>query len=145
MTGSARVRRAPHLVCYWSDEGMVFTNYSTNSSVVGDALVSHVLSRCTDWTTVRCLRDQLRGMTPRAVDDLVAYLIEQRLLLRWRHRPDPRDRALDSWKNWNPAAGFFHFSTKDLRPPRDPERAEQALRDEANTGGAPAVRKRYPR
>jgi SagB-type dehydrogenase family enzyme len=143
MRGSIHVRRARHLASYWTDEGMVITNYATSSSVVADALVSHVLCHCGDWTSVQQLRDRLKGIPRASVDGLIASMLEQRLLVRSGDRPDPRERALDSWSDWNPAAGFFHFSTKNLQPPVDGEATEQALREQAAERGTPPALKRY--
>jgi SagB-type dehydrogenase family enzyme len=70
-------------------------------------------------------------------------MLERHLLVRSDDRPDPRERALDSWADWNPAAGFFHLSTKDLPPPANRERAELALRDDAIKAGSPPALKRY--
>jgi SagB-type dehydrogenase family enzyme len=145
MKRSVQVRRARHLISYWTDEGMVIANYATSSSVIGDGLVSHVLGLCADWTSVQQIRVRLKGIAPRIVDGLVASMLEQHLLVRSDERPDPRERALDSWNGWNPAAGFFHFSTKNLAAPVNRERAEQALRDEARAVGTPPALKRYPR
>ncbi len=80
MRGSVRVKRARHLVSYWTDEGMVITSYATGSSVVADALVSHVLAQCGDWTSVQALRDRLTGIPRATVDDLVRAMIEQDVL-----------------------------------------------------------------
>src|SRR6202008_2565251 len=113
MKTGVTVRRARHLVSYWTDEGMVITNYATNSSVVGDALVAHILGHCAEWTSIPDLRARLTGIPQRSIDGLVAAMIKQRLLLRSDGRSAPRERALDTWSDWNPAAGFFHFSTKD--------------------------------
>lgn len=143
MNGSTRVRRSRHLVSYWTDEGIVITNYATASSVVGDALVSHVLNLSGDWTNLRKLRERLKGVPTRTVDELVQSMIDEHLLVRDGDRLDKRERALETWNAWNPAAGFFHFSTKDQTPPSNPERAEQALQREAQTRGMPAPVKRY--
>lgn len=145
MNRVTRVRRSRHLVSYWTDEGIVITNYATGSSVVGDALVSHVLNLSGDWTNLRTLRERLEGVPARTVDELVQSMIDEHLLVRDGDRLDRRERALDTWNAWNPAAGFFHFSTKDQTPPANPAPAEQALQREAQTRGVPAPVKRYQR
>ena len=144
MRGSDRVKRARHLVSYWMDEGMVITNYAAGSSVVADALVSHVLAQCGDWTSVQALRDRLTGIPQATVDGVVRSMIERALLLRSGDTVDPREAALNTWNDWNPAAGYFHFSTKNLNPPANGEQAEQALREEALTRGAAAVNEAVP-
>jgi SagB-type dehydrogenase family enzyme len=145
MNQDTKVRRSRHLVSYWSDEGIVITNYATGSSVVADALVSHVLNLSGDWTNVRTLRERLTGVSTRTIDDLVRSMLDEHLLHRAGDRPDKRERALETWSAWNPAAGFFHFSTKDQTPPPNPAPAEQALQREARATGVPAPIKRYQR
>ena len=145
MTGTAKVRRARHLVSYWSDEGIVITNYATRTSVVADALVPHVLSLCSDWITIKTLREQFKGASKRGVDALVKSMLEQHLLVQENDAAERRERLADSWADWNPAAGFFHLSTKDLPAPVNRERAEEVLQAEARTRGLPAPIKRYPR
>jgi SagB-type dehydrogenase family enzyme len=140
-----QVRRARHLASFWTDEGMVFANYATGSSAVGDALVSHLLDGCAEWTSMTALRARFKGVAARDLDRLVRSMIEHRLLVTADARPDPRERAMDSWRAWNPAAGFFHFSTKNMKPPANRERAERALRTEAAAAGTPPATKRYPR
>ena len=144
MNRSIQVRRSPHLVAYWTDEGFVITNYATGASVVADALVSRVLDLCANWTSVRALREQLQGLRATAVSQLVTSMLDARLLLRRGARARREERALGAWEHWNPAAGFFHFSTKNVSPPANRERAEQALRQEAASSGMPSKIKVYP-
>ena len=143
MKVSLQVRRARHLVSYWTDEGMVITNYATSSSAIADALVCHVLAQCQGWTSLRQLRDRLPGIPIGTIKSLVASMLELQLLAQSGHAPDRRERALDSWDGWNPAAGFFHLSTKDLPSPVNGEKAEQALRDKATRVAPPAPVKVY--
>jgi len=50
---------------------------------------------------------------------------------------------MDMWQPWNPAAGFFHMSTRDVRF-IDPLETARALRRKARTTPPPAPVKRYP-
>jgi SagB-type dehydrogenase family enzyme len=145
MNGEVRVRRVRHLVSYWTDEGMVIANYATGAAVVADALVVHVLGHCPDWTAVTELRARLKGIRPGEVNALIKSMVARGLLVRSGDPVDPRDRALETWAHWNPAAGFFHFSTKDPGGPPDAEDAEGVLRAEAGAGSLPPATKRYPR
>jgi SagB-type dehydrogenase family enzyme len=141
---SIQVRRSPHLVAYWTDEGFVIANYASGASVLADALASRVLDLCAAWTPIRALRKQLHGLGAAEVHDLVTSMLDARLLLRRGARLSRQERALAGWQHWNPAAGFFHFSTKNVPPPANRERAEQALRDEAAATGMPPKTKDYP-
>lgn len=143
MRAAARVRRSRHLVAYWTDEGAVITNYAAGTVVVADALVSHVLGLCGRWIRLDAIRHALSGVPGRDVDRLVESMLVERLLVRASDREDPVDKALDTWNAWNPAAGFFHISTKDQTPPADPGPAERALQREARLRGMPPSIKSY--
>jgi SagB-type dehydrogenase family enzyme len=143
MNGRVEVRRARHLISFWREDSIVTRNYATGGAAQGDALVPYVLSLCTNWTTVATLRRQLPSMRPRRVDDLVTALISHGLLVRADRPEDPRERALDSWQHWNPEAGFFHFSTRNLPVPPRPEEAERRLIQERQMSGSPGQTKRY--
>jgi SagB-type dehydrogenase family enzyme len=145
MKARLKVRRSGHLVSYWTDEGMVITNYATGAAVIADALVSHVLGYCSDWIDAQQLRERLPGIPPATMTRLVKSMIEQQLLVSSNGETEPRMRALDTWHAWNPAAGFFHFSTKDVARARDPEHRERVLRQSARAQGVPPARKTYPR
>ncbi len=139
------VRRSRHLVSYWAGGGLVLVNYATNSSCRANALVVHVLDLCDDWTAIPALVRQVTAMPPRAVRTLVQAMIGAGLLARSDAPEDPREKQLDSWGAWNPAAGFFHFSTKNVAPPADLQRAEEGLREVYAASGSPERFKRYPR
>ena len=121
----------------------MITNYAMRKSVVADALVHHVLNLCSDWITIKTLRQHLSAVPRREVDALAESMLEQHLLVQPGDRAERRERRLGGWNEWNPAAGLFHFSTKDVPAPRNRERAEHALRTEAKAGGLPAPIKRY--
>jgi SagB-type dehydrogenase family enzyme len=130
-------------VSYWGDGGIVTCNFAAGERVLGDALVTHVLTLCGDWTTVAELRRQLEGMRKQDTDKLLDQMLRHRLLVRVGDPEDPRERALDSWGAWNPAAGFFHFTTKNLPVPADREASERRLIEEKRTQGSPPPVKRY--
>lgn len=138
-----KLRRSKHLVSYWTDRGAVITNYATGQSVLADSLVAYVLTLCGDWTPVAELRRHLTGVRKGTIDPLLRSMVKHSLLVRSDARADPRERALEIWADWNPAAGFFHFTTKNLPVPRNRERAEAALRKERQTRGSPPMVKRY--
>jgi SagB-type dehydrogenase family enzyme len=98
---------------------------------------------CGSWISLDAIRHALNGIPGRHVDRLVQSMLVERLLLRAGDREDPVDRALETWNAWNPAAGFFHFSTKDQTPPADPAPAERALQREARLRGMPPSIKSY--
>ena len=72
-------------------------------------------------------------------------MVERNLLIRSDCPQDANERAMDGWNGWNPAAGFFHASTRNTPVTRNRVAAEGALREAYARDGAPASIKRYPR
>jgi SagB-type dehydrogenase family enzyme len=138
-----RLRRSPHLISYLHGDGIVTRNYATGHAVIGDPLVSSVLCLSAEWTTVPAISRQLPGISKRAVAELVESMVAQRLLICEGAAPDPREVACDSWQSWNPAAGFFHFSTKNMGAPSDPDAAERRLQEKRRVHEPPPKVKRY--
>lgn len=139
-----RVRRSRHLVSYWIGGALVFTNYATGASVVGDPMTTFVLTVCEDWTTLAALEKIVTAMPRATLRALLRTMVVKSLMVRSDRPEDPRDTALRTWDDWNPAAGLFHFTTKDMAPPPDLESAEQALRADYAATGSPDRFKRYP-
>jgi SagB-type dehydrogenase family enzyme len=52
---------------------------------------------------------------------------------------------MESWTGWNPAAGFFHFSTKDTEFAPDPKQAFEELKRRAKQDPMPLPLKSYPK
>ncbi len=146
MTNDAlQLRRSRYLVSYWTDEGMVTVNYAAGTAVINDAIVTHALSLCSNWTPAAELRRRLAPVVGRGADRLVRSMIKRNLLDRSDRTDDPRESALETWGAWNPAASFFHLTTKNVRGPRDRAARERQLRVEYAAHGAPPKTKRYPR
>lgn len=106
-----RYRRSPHLVGYWSGE-LTLYNYETRRANRATALAVELLDFFGAPRTVAEARRRFRRLPAREVDRAVSALARHRLLDRVEGRG--RGSALDAWTSWNPAAGFFHFSTKDV-------------------------------
>jgi SagB-type dehydrogenase family enzyme len=106
-------RRSPHLVSYWADGRLVFHNFATGSRAAGTALTIGLLDYFDTWRSAVSLleRSTLPGATLRAA---LKTLVNCSLLQESGGRPQPVERQMEQWATWNPAAGFFHFSTKDL-------------------------------
>ena len=145
MARPVKVRRSAHLVSYWTDEGMVTCNYAAGTAVLNDAVVTHALSVCTDWTPVSELRRRLQPVVHGSPDRLIRSMVERALLVRSDRPEDPRVRAAATWGPWNPAASFFHLTTKNVRGPRNRQARERLLRDKFDREGTPPAMKRYPR
>src|SRR5687768_3940835 len=106
-----RFRRSPHLVGYWTSEGFVLQNFVSGRRVAAGPLAVELLGFCEDWTT----RDQLAAQFPQHTAALLERAIRVLIRCTLLDRSDqPVVRSLETWAPWNPAAGFFHFSTKDV-------------------------------
>jgi SagB-type dehydrogenase family enzyme len=135
-------RRSPHLVSYWTDEQLVFHNYATGKRAAGTALTIGLLDYFHDWRRCGPLLAQSTlpcGELRTALRALVASS-----LLQQSNRPThPAERAMEAWANWNPAAGFFHFSTKDVPFEQDESEAFAFLAKRAAERPAPPTTKTY--
>ena len=139
---AALFRRAPSLICYWKGGELVLENYLTGKRVTGDPLVFTLLNFFGEWKPIEDLfahaPDYGRGSLRKAVAELVSYSLLERTR---RAYGDP----LNSWEEWNPAAGFFHFSTKDVPISTGPGAERRFLRMRAQKAPMPAPGKHYPR
>jgi SagB-type dehydrogenase family enzyme len=140
---TAFYRRSPHLVSYWRRGRLVFHNFATGSRVAGTALTIGLLDYFDTWRNADTLLAHSRlpaAQARRAIRRLVAAtLLEQSTRVR------PVERAMDAWSDWNPAAGFFHFSTKDVRYTIDDAATDAFLAERVSGRTIPAPVKRYPR
>src|SRR5947209_1758949 len=115
VTGAVRLRRSPHLVCYWqADDRLVVHNYAGGVRVIANAAAIDVLTFCGIWRSPRVIRQRFSGYPRKSIDRLLADLIRRGLLHRSDRQPAAAERAAAAWRDWNPAAGFFHLSTKDM-------------------------------
>src|SRR5829696_4221028 len=109
------LRRARSLVSYWEDERLLVENYATAGRVSADPLALEILHFFSGWRSVDALLAHLRDYEPTSLRRVVAAL-EHHTLLERSHQPaDTRAVAMEQWGPWNPAAGFFHLSTKNVR------------------------------
>jgi SagB-type dehydrogenase family enzyme len=136
-------RRAPHLVCYWASDRLVIHNYATAIRVAASPIVSRLLHVCGGWQSLDAIGSELRECTAGTLRSAVDDLVEHSLLIRSDQKPAGGERAMQQWEPWNPAAGFFHFSTKDSRYPEHPAAAARLWRDRGPTSRMPSAVKTY--
>ena len=145
MSRAARAlyRRSPHLVFYWKDGTFVAHNYASRTRVVAQPIVCDVLHFFDQWRS----HDELLADKPRLrqtdLTQLLDMLVRRSLLLRNDRAPHPAEQLMDTWGDWNPAAGFFHHSTQDLDY-ADLDTIERMTRVKARTIPMPDPIKRYP-
>jgi SagB-type dehydrogenase family enzyme len=114
--GFLYLRRSPFLLSYWLDSSLVFENYLTRNKVTASPELAAVLHFFSGWKNIEEVFRHFPGYSPKSLLEAVRHLLRETLLEASRE-PNPRDEekraALRKWKSWNPAASFFHLSTKD--------------------------------
>jgi SagB-type dehydrogenase family enzyme len=111
--GGLLYRRSPHIVSYWADGRLVFHNYASGVRIAGTALTIGLLDYFNDWRPAAPLL--ARSTLPvRKLQRAVSRLVDASLLQQAGRPMHPSERGMEQWADWNPAAGFFHFSTKDM-------------------------------
>jgi SagB-type dehydrogenase family enzyme len=138
------LRRASSLVLYWDGQRLLFENYATGVRIFADPLAAQILHFFHRWRSVEALAAHFSDFTPASLFRAVAALERHTLLQRSDAAEDARTRAMSDWSPWNPSAGFFHFSTKDVRFSANRAALDRALRRKAKTSPMPPVVKRYP-
>ena len=134
------VRRSPHLVCRWRGRTLVACNYANGLNVEVPPKAAEILGFCDDWTKLDDLREASfvqRAELRTTIDRMVALT----LLERSDRERDPRAVSMDTLSAWNPQAGYFHSTTKNLRFVSPAVLARRGL---TNDTRPPAAIKRYP-
>ena len=143
MARPVRFRRSPHVVCYWKHGEFVFHNYATNRRAGASPLACEVLDACAEWQSLSHVYATQPGADRRALKRLVDTLVD----LTFLHRSDraglPAEEAMARFERWNPEAGFFHTTTKDVRF-ADRRTAERLLKEQAADWPMPSPITAYP-
>src|SRR6185503_16706405 len=135
-------RRSPHLVSYWSGQHLVFHNFATNTRVGGSALTTGLLDYFDTWRPLQTLIERT-SLPVQALRATLTKLVEWSMLQESRAGESPTERAMEQWASWNPAAGFFHFSTKDLPFDEGEAVADRFLSRRLATRPIPPITKKY--
>ena len=138
----ARFRRSTHLVSFWRGRFLFVRNYATGRESIVPPSTTDQLDFFSDWRTTSDFAAQ-HGLANAAARREVARLLREDLLQSSDRDPSPRERAMDRWTTWNPAAGFFHNVTRDNLY-IDPLEGEQLLHEKAKSVPVPARVKRFP-
>jgi SagB-type dehydrogenase family enzyme len=118
-------------------------NYTTGARVSAEPLACQLLHFFDRWRSVESLISEFAEFTPGSLRAAVDTLERHSFLRRSGGTPDRRSRAMKEWASWNPAAGFFHFSTKDVRFTSDHDAHDRFLRRKAKVDPMPPPVKRY--
>lgn len=139
-------RRSPFLVCYWDGGRMVFHNYATSRRIAAEPITCDILQFLDRWRSPRDLFRRFPQYDPSSLEAALRDLERSSILERSnRVARSGAGRAMEQWKDWNPAAGFFHFSTKDYFFEVDPKAADRALFELAKRHPKPPVSKHQAR
>jgi len=131
------------LVLYWLEGELVFENFALRSRVSAAPLVCAILHFCGGWRSVDDVASHLREYAETSVLKTLNKLCENGLLERSDQKRHPRVEAMESWAAWNPAAGFFHFSTKDTELDADQLGAFEELKRRTKHDPMPLPVKNY--
>jgi SagB-type dehydrogenase family enzyme len=140
-----RFRRSPHLVCYWSRGTFVIQNYSSGLPVSGDPIACRILNFFDDWLPLEGLFESMSRFSQSSLRAGVAELVRHSLLERSDRPQTPTEQAMQTWEGWNPAAGFFHFSTKNVRYTTDPAEERRFFQRRSKQWPIPEPIKHYPK
>jgi SagB-type dehydrogenase family enzyme len=127
-------RRSPFLMMFWKDGRNLLTNYRTGATIEGSPEILRVLNAIDDRAELKAIAARAGFSiedTTRILDTFVsATLVEK--------RPGRRSPVTDGWEAWNPAAGFFHFSTRNTRFNPDVVAGERRLMEKSKRVPYPA-------
>lgn len=140
-----RFRRSPYLVSYWRGEELIFENYATSKGAKAAPLTTEVLNFFTGWRTLESLSRYLPQYSCASLSAAVNGLVRHSLLQRSDHKTDTKERLMDAWTHWNPAAGFFHFTGRDLPFTADLMQARRFMEELSYEKAMPVPVKRYRR
>lgn len=106
-------RRSPFVVSYWQDGQLVFENFATGVRASAAPIACEVLDFFDRWRPARALFSHLHEYDPYALRKAIDLLVSHSFLSRSDRKEGRIERLLSSWEDWNPAAGFLHFSTRN--------------------------------
>lgn len=139
----ARLQRSPHLVAYWLADTFLLHNYATGVRAHASATACAILEHCAQPRSLAEIQATRPGASRTIVRRLVERLVALTFLQRSDRPPDPREVAMSALDRWNPPAGFFHASTRNVRFAAA-ARAEAALARQARAWPMPPPCKRIP-
>jgi SagB-type dehydrogenase family enzyme len=142
-TKENKYRRSAPLVLYWQGGQLVFENFALGTRISADPLVCSILNECSEWRSVREIESYLGEYEESSVRRTLEKLCKNGVLERSDRKRDARVVAMESWAAWNPAAGFFHFSTKDAEFAADQRGPFEELKRRARHDPMPRPLKSY--
>jgi SagB-type dehydrogenase family enzyme len=143
--GAALYARAPFIISYWRERQLVFENFLTQKRVTANPLTSTILHFFDRKRSLRSLCRALPEYSRESLGRAARALVRHSLLQQQGKRAPIGEKALRAWNQWNPSAGFFHLSTKDLQFEQDAAKEFRGLIRLAKSKPLPQPIKHYPR
>ncbi len=137
-----RVRRSPHLVAIGAVPRSSRATTRLASRPSFRPRLPRILSSLRRLDEARSTRSGRASSIGRSSPAIVARMVALTLLERSDRRRDPGALAMDSLRAWNPQAGYFHTTTKNLRFASPAVVARRRLTSDRRP---PAAIKRYPK
>jgi len=141
--GTVQYVRAAFVISYWREDQLVFENYLTQKRVTASPLTSTILHFFDRGQSLGSLCQALPEFAPVSLHRAVQELARHSLLQIQSRKVPAGEKELKAWSEWNPSAGFFHLSTKDLKFEEDAEKEFRQLVRLAKTKPMPRPIKRY--
>jgi SagB-type dehydrogenase family enzyme len=140
-------RRAPFLVSYWQGKQLYFENYLTRKKIAASLETATLLDFFSGWKREEAAFRRWPEYIRKSLHHAIRRLVEESFLRESSVRNPPedfREKALQKWKAWNPAAGFFHMQTKDTYTEEISEKELRGAEELSRSGRAPVPVKSYP-
>jgi SagB-type dehydrogenase family enzyme len=137
-------RRSPFLVSYWFGKHLVFENFATRRRITADPITSTILDFFQSGRTLRDFFTRFKEYDLSSLRRSVDLLVKHSMLERVGEKQNLAGEIHQAWGQWNPAASFFHFSTKDADYEVGSEEGYTVLQQLARSHPKPPPVKRYP-
>ena len=115
-------------------------NYAARTRVGVAPVAGLLLSAASRWRTLADFCAQFPGYTAASVRASVRLLARHKFLEK-SHRPTTASSYLPHWREWTPAAAYFHFTTKNAKFSSDPGEEMRFYRQRARQWSVPAPAK----
>ena len=138
-----RYRRSPHLVIYWKHGALILEDYLSQTRTSAAPAVFPILQFFDCWCSADDLVHYMRGYSPRSLRKALAELVKHSLLQRSDRPLRLGEQGIKTWTDWDPAASFFHLSTKNVSYEWDLATVRRQLRARAAEHPIPHPVKHY--
>jgi SagB-type dehydrogenase family enzyme len=108
-----RYRRPSDLVCYWRAGHFLLHRFGTGQRVEASPVAVEILSFFDDWRTAADFSTAYPTRARAWVRSSLEALVTAGFLEAARASARRATPSSGGWSTWNPAAGLFHFSTRD--------------------------------